>query len=86
MADHVDILISISTKYAVFQLVGYIKVWSAIDFARVYGECRRNIMGHNFGARGYFLWAVERDETMIREYIRHQEAEDRRLDQTNLWR
>ncbi|MFM8444892.1 MAG: IS200/IS605 family transposase, partial [Methylococcus sp.] len=28
---------------------------------------------------------VGRDETRIREYIRHQEAEDRRLDQTDLW-
>jgi len=29
---------------------------------------------------------VGRDEELIREYIRHQEAEDRRLDQMQLWR
>jgi putative transposase len=29
---------------------------------------------------------VGRDEKVIREYIRKQEAEDKRLDQINLWR
>jgi putative transposase len=29
---------------------------------------------------------VGRDETVIRDYIRRQEAEDKRLDQINLWR
>jgi putative transposase len=29
---------------------------------------------------------VGRDEAVIREYIRKQEEEDKRLDQMNLWR
>jgi putative transposase len=29
---------------------------------------------------------VGRDEAMIREYIRNQETEDKRLDQMNLWK
>ena len=29
---------------------------------------------------------VGRDETVIRDYIRKQEEEDKRLDQINLWR
>ncbi|MDE2380153.1 MAG: IS200/IS605 family transposase, partial [Bradyrhizobium sp.] len=29
---------------------------------------------------------VGRDEAVIREYIRKQEAEDTRLDQMNMWR
>ena len=29
---------------------------------------------------------VGRDEAVIRDYIRQQEAEDKRLDQINLWR
>ena len=86
MADHVHMLLSIPPKYAVSQVVGYIKGKSAIHLARVYGERRRNFVGHSFWARGYFVSTVGRDETTIREYIRHQEAEDRRLDQTDLWR
>ena len=67
-------------------MVGTIKGKSAIHLARVYGERRRNFVGHSFWARGYFVSTVGRDETTIREYIRHQKAEDRGLDQTDLWR
>ena len=54
--------------------------------ARVYGERKRNFVGQHFWARGYFVSTVGRDETVIREYIRNQEQEDKRLDQLNLWR
>lgn len=36
-------------------------------------------------ARGYFVSTVGRDERLIREYIRNQEEEDKRLDQMDLW-
>jgi putative transposase len=86
MADHVHMLISIPPKYAVSQVVGYIKGKSAIHLARVYGERKRNFVGQSFWARGYFVSTVGRDERVIREYIRHQEAEDQRLEQLKLWR
>ena len=38
-----------------------------------------------FWARGYFVSTVRRDEAVIREYIKHQEEEDMRLDQMRLW-
>jgi putative transposase len=86
MPDHVHMMISIPPKYAVSQVVGYIKGKSAIHLARVYGERKRNFVGQHFWARGYFVSTVGRDEAAIREYIRNQEDEDRRLDQMNLWR
>lgn len=86
MADHVHMLISIPPKYAVSQVVGYIKGKSAIHLARVYGERKRNFVGQSFWARGYFVSTVGRDERVIRAYIRHQEAEDQRLEQLKLWR
>jgi REP element-mobilizing transposase RayT len=54
--------------------------------ARTYGERKRNFVGQNFWARGYFVSTVGRDEAAIREYIKNQEQEDKRLDQMNLWR
>ena len=84
MADHVHMLISIPPKYAVSQVIGYIKGKSAIHVARVYGERRRNFVGQHFWARGYFVSTVGRDETVIRAYIRSQEQEDQRLDQMKL--
>jgi REP-associated tyrosine transposase len=86
MPDHVHMMIAIPPKYAVSQVVGYIKGKSAIHMARVYAERRRNFVGQHFWARGYFVSTVGRDEEVIREYIRHQELEDARLEQLNLWR
>ena len=86
MPDHVHMMISIPPKYAVSQVVGYIKGKSAIHLARVYGERKRNFVGQHFWARGYFVSTVGRDEAVIRAYIRAQEQEDRRLDQMEMWR
>ena len=35
---------------------------------------------------GFFVNTVGWDEEAIRNYIRHQEKEDQRLEQLNLWR
>ena len=81
MPDHVHMLLSIPPKYAVSQVVGYIKGKSAIHLARVYGERKRNFVGQHFWARGFFVNTVGRDEDAIRAYIRNQEKEDQRLEQ-----
>jgi putative transposase len=86
MPDHVHMLIAIPPKYAVSQVVGFIKGKSAIHLARVYGEHRRNFVGQSFWARGYFVSTVGRDEEVIRRYIQNQEEEDQRLEQMSLWR
>jgi putative transposase len=48
-SDHVHMLISIPPKYAVSQVVGYIKGKSAIHIARVHGQkaelCRSELLG-----------------------------------------
>ena len=85
MSDHVHMMLAIPPKYAVSQVVGYIKGKSAIHLARVYGERKRNFVGQHFWARGYFVSTVGRDETMIREYIRNQEKADEKLEQIKLW-
>jgi putative transposase len=86
MPDHVHMMISIPPKYAVSQVVGFIKGKSAIHLARTYGERKRNFVGQSFWARGFFVSTVGRDEAVIREYIKNQEQENKRLDQLNLWR
>ena len=80
-ADHVHMLVSVPPKYAVSQVVGFIKGKSAIWVARNFGNKKRNFVGMNFWARGYFVSTVGRDEKSIREYIVTQEKEDRRMEQ-----
>ena len=84
MIDHVHMLLSIPPKYAVANVVGYIKGKSAMHIARTFGERKRNFVGQHFWARGYFASTVGRNEAVIREYIRNQEKEDKRLDQLSL--
>lgn len=86
MPDHVHMLLRIPPKYSVSQVVGYIKGKSAIHLARVYGERKRNFVGQSFWARGYFVSTVGRDEEVIRNYIKNQEIEDKRLEQLQLLR
>ena len=85
MLDHVHLLISIPPKYAVSQVMGYLKGKSAIHIARTYGGKRRNVVGEHFWARGYWVSTVGRNEAAVRSYIQQQEKEDQRLDQLGLF-
>ncbi len=78
-------LISIPPKYAVLQVVGFIKGKSAIHIAREFFGRRKNFAGEEFWARGYHVSTVGRNEEAIRKYIKEQEREDRRIDQLKLY-
>jgi putative transposase len=78
-------LISIPPKYAVSQVVGYIKGKSAIWVARNYAGRKRNFTGQHFWARGYDVSTVGIDEDVIRQYVERQEETDRRIDQLHLF-
>lgn len=83
--DHVHMLMLIPPKYAVSQVVGFIKGESAFHIARTYVRQRKNFSGQSFWARGYFVSTVGKDETKIREYVKNQEKEDRRIDQMSMF-
>ena len=83
--DHVHMFISIPPKYAVAQVVGFIKGKSAIYIARNFGARQRNFTGENFWARGYYVSTVGRDEEVIKAYMKNQEIEDQKLDQQRLF-
>jgi len=82
--DHVHMCLSIPPKYAVSNVVGYLKGKSAIQIARRFGGRERNFTGENFWARGYFVSTVGLDEATVIAYIRDQEKEETRLEQMRL--
>ena len=86
MADHVHMCLSIPPKYAVSNVVGFIKGKSAISIARTFRGKSKNFTGENFWARGYFVSTVGLDEEMVRNYIREQEREDEHYEQLSLWK
>ncbi len=81
MPDHIHMCISIPPKYAVSNVVGYLKGKSAISIARRFKGRQRNFTGEHFWARGYFVSTVGLDEDMVIEYIRSQEKADEQQDQ-----
>ncbi len=83
--DHVHMLLSIPPKYAVAQVIGFLKGKSAIHIARTYLGRRQNFLGQHFWARGYYVSTVGRDEASIRQYIQKQRDEDKRLDQLTMF-
>ena len=50
-----------------------------------YAGRRKNFIGQKFWARGYYVSTVGRDEETIRNYIKDQEEEDKRIDQLDLF-
>jgi len=85
MPDHLHVLMAIPPKYSVSQVVGFIKGKSAIHIARSFVGRKKNFIGQNFWARGYYVSTTGRAEKVIREYIRKQEEEDRKFDQLNIF-
>jgi len=86
MADHVHMCLSIPPKYAVSNVVGFIKGKGAISIAREFRGKTKNFTGENFWARGYFVSTVGLGEDKVRKYIREQEREDERYEQMSLWK
>jgi len=84
MPDHIHMCISIPPKYAVSNVVGFLKGKSAIAIARKFKGRQRNFSGEHFWARGYFVSTVGLDEEMVLEYIRNQEKVDEQRDQMKL--
>jgi putative transposase len=84
VADHIHMLISIPPKYAVAQIVGFIKGKSAIWVARMCGR-KRNFTGQSFWARGYYVSTTGMNEETVREYIKKQEERDKKLDQLSMF-
>ncbi len=79
--DHVHLMASIPPRLSVSKLMGTLKGKLAIKLFRSYPDLKRKpYWGNRFWARGYFVSTVGIDEEVIRRYIRHQEKEERRVE------
>jgi putative transposase len=77
-SDHVHLCLRIPPKYAVANVMGYLKGKSAMMLAGCIPEgSKRREREKVFWARGYYVSTVGKDEQTIREYIRKQQRTDR---------
>jgi putative transposase len=78
-SDHIHLCLKIPPKYAVSDVMGYLKGKSALMLQDAIPECRRTRQGEkSFWARGYYVSTVGINEATIRDYIRNQEADDKK--------
>lgn len=84
MKDHVHLCLSIPPKFAVCAVIGILKGKSASEVMSFGSPNNRMVRGRQFWARGYCVSTVGLDEHTIREYIKNQDAEDRKQDQLTL--
>jgi len=76
--DHVHMYVSIPPKYAISDVLGYIKGKSALMIFDRYPQYREKTNGRNFWARGYYVATVGNvNEETIRNYIKEQEENDK---------
>ncbi len=72
-SDHVHMCVSIPPKYAVSEVIGYLKGKSAIAVARQYGGKNRNFTGEKLWARGYAVSTVGFELEKVKKYIAQQD-------------
>ena len=81
MPDHIHLCLSIPPKFSVANTVGFLKGKSAIRIHRDFLGQKRNFKGLHVWAKGYCVSTVGLDEQTVIQYIRHQESEEKRLEQ-----
>ena len=74
--DHVHMMIQIPPKYAIAEVVGYIKGKSAIAVARQFGGRKRNFNGEKLWARGYAVSTVGFEKEQVQKYVKNQKQLD----------
>ena len=84
LSDHVHVLLGIPPKVSVANTVGFLKGKSAIRIHREYLGRQRNFTGYHFWARGYCVSTVGVAEEVIRDYIRKQEADEKKQEKLEL--
>ncbi len=79
-ADHVHLIVWIPLKYAVSEIMGYLKGKLAIRIFQRYEKLSKQFWGRHLWGRGYCVSTVGIDETRIREYVRWQENKEREIE------
>jgi putative transposase len=75
-AEHVHLVMWIPPKYAISEVMGYLKGKLAIRLFQRYEKLGKQYWGRHLWSRGYCVSTIGIDETRIREYVKWQEKKD----------
>ena len=80
--DHIHVVMTIPPKVSVSQMMGILKGKLAIKLFKSYPKMKEKpYWGNHFWARGYFVSTVGIDEDVIKRYVKHQEEEEKRIEE-----
>ena len=81
-ADHIHLVVSVPPKVSISSLMGVLKGKIAIKLFKSYPDLKKKpYWGNHFWARGYFVSTVGLDEEMIKKYVKHQEKEEKKVEE-----
>jgi len=81
-SNHIHLVLSIPPKVSVSQIMGVLKGKLAIKLFKSYPKMKEKLYwGNHFWARGYFVSTVGIDEDVIKRYVKHQEEEEKRMEE-----
>lgn len=81
-ADHVHLIGSIPPKYAVSQVMGFLKGKLALGLFDRFPQLRKRYWGQHVWSRGYCVSTVGLDEERIKKYVKWQRRKDQDADAT----
>jgi putative transposase len=84
-ADHVHAILSVPPKYAISDLMGFLKGKMALNLFHRYENLGKQYWGRHLWSRGYCVSTIGLDEDQIRKYVRWQEQKDKVAEQMSLW-
>lgn len=77
-AEHVHLVVSVPPRYAISNLMGYLKGKLAIRVFKRYEPLRQRYRSGHWWSRGYCVSTIGLDEEKIRRYVKWQAAKDKR--------
>jgi len=79
--DHIHMVMSMPPKYAVSEIMGYVKGKLSLRLFQKYERVGKRYWGRHLWSRGYCVSTVGLTEELIRRYVRHQEKVDRQIEE-----
>jgi len=79
-SDHVHLVVWIPPKYAISEVMGYLKGKLAIRIFQRYEKLGKQFWGRRLWGGGYCVSTVGIDEQRIREYVQWQEKQEKEIE------
>ena len=84
MLDHIHLLLEIPPKYAVSQIMGYLKGKSALEIFDKHANLKYKYGNRHFWSEGYYVSTVGINESTVKKYIQEQERADMAQDKLSV--